>query len=98
MRPTRSVLASCEPYPHSAQPCRPSPRVSITGRADVTASSFTGDQLFVATAGLTSLEAEVPLQAETLCGPRRLSGLGGSTITADGFGSILPSHDHEDPP
>src|SRR5699024_3838320 len=74
MRPTRSVLASCEPYPHSAQPCRPSPRVSITGRADVTASSFTGDEFFVTTAVLT------PLRAETLrSGLRRPCG---STPTA----------------
>src|SRR5699024_5840589 len=58
MRPTRSVLASCEPYPHSVQPCRPSPRVSITVRADVTASSFSGDEFFVMTAVLTSLRAE----------------------------------------
>src|SRR5699024_9583249 len=31
-------------------------------------------------------------------GSRHLSGPGGSTITADGIGSTLPSHDHEDPP
>src|SRR5699024_12719812 len=70
MQPTRSVLASCEPYPHSAQPCRPSPRVSITGRADVTTSSFTGDEFFVTTAVLT------PLRAETFrSGLRRPCGL-----------------------
>src|SRR5699024_8192768 len=86
MLPTRSVLASCEPYPHSAQPCRPSPRVSITGRADVTTSSFTGDEFFVTTAVLT------PLRAETFrsglrrpCGlerPQRADAHHGSTPTA----------------
>src|SRR5699024_6949398 len=122
MRPTRSVLASCEPYPHSAQPCRPSPRVIITGRADVTTSSFTGDEFFVTPAVLTPLRAETlrsglrrpcglerPQRVDAQAGrrplrverPKRVEipfGLGGSTITADGIGSTLPSHDHEDPP
>src|SRR5699024_6593790 len=99
------------------QPCRPSPRVSITGRADVTASTFTGDEFFVTTAGLTPMQAETlrsglrrpcglerPQWVDAHCGPRgpsgsrHLSGPGGSTITADGIGSTLPSHDHEDPP
>ena len=34
------------------------------GRADVTASSFTGDQLFVPTAVLTTLRAEKPNRVE----------------------------------
>src|SRR5699024_10378079 len=59
MRPTRTVLASCEPYPHSAQPCRPSPSVIITCRADVTTSSFPGDEFFITTVLLTPLRAEI---------------------------------------
>src|SRR5699024_12757312 len=47
---------------------------------------------------------ERPQRVDTHCGSRgpsgsrHLSGPGGSTITADGIGSTLPSHDHEDPP
>lgn len=42
--------------------------------------------------------AEKPKRAATPLGPRPPTRLGGSTITADGIGSTLPSHDHEDPP